>query len=116
MAGLTDPRARLDAYGVAYVQFAVEHPEHHRVMFTGEFETLPEDTEAADEAFGLHRECAVDLVDPDEDPDAAAASFWSLPHGLSMLIIDGRVPAEHVATLDAVEALARQAFSTWRRY
>src|SRR6478672_10335244 len=30
-AGLDDPLAQLRAYGLAYVRFAVAHPEHYRV-------------------------------------------------------------------------------------
>ncbi|MCA9649634.1 MAG: TetR/AcrR family transcriptional regulator [Myxococcales bacterium] len=112
MEGLDDPRDRLDAYGVAYVRFAVQHPVHLRVMFTAELEGCPEDL--GREAFELLEHTAVAVVGPGVDPRAAAAAAWSLPHGLSMLILDGRIPAEVVADEAAVEALARSVYALWR--
>jgi AcrR family transcriptional regulator len=118
MEGLDDPRARLDAYGIAYVRFAIEHPEHHRVMFAAELDlekASPEDQAASQEAFELLRATAAELVEPGEDEMMAAVAFWSLVHGLSMLILDGRIPEEHVASAAQVEALTRAAFAHWRR-
>jgi AcrR family transcriptional regulator len=118
MAQEDDDRGRLDAYGVAYVQFAVDHPVHHRVMFATQFDLSafdPEDKAVADQAFALLRTCAVGLPGADEDPDGAAFAYWSLVHGMSMLLLDGRVPPERLAGLDAVERLTRAAFATWRR-
>lgn len=117
MRGLADPRDRLRAYGLAYVRFALEHPEHHRVMFSCEDDgrIAPEDRAAGDEAFELLRETteeATGLSGGAEMP--ATLSFWSLAHGLSMLLLDGRIPAEHTATPEAVEALAASVFDRWR--
>lgn len=115
MEGLDDPRARLDAYGVAYVRHAIEHPEHHRVMFTAE-KKGPEDVKSStgQRAFELLVEAASAMAGPDEDPHEAAVAAWSLPHGLSMLILDGRIPAEHVDTVERVESLARTCYRLWR--
>ena len=116
MEGIDDPRDRIDAYGVAYVQFAIDHSEHHRVMFAGE----GIDEEHRDEmvhgtgAFGLLVECAAELVDDDTEPELAAVAFWSLVHGLSMLILDGRIPAELLETAEQVEFLTRNCYATWR--
>jgi hypothetical protein len=49
-----------------------------------------------------------------EDLDAAAAAFWALPHGLAMLILDGRIPRERVPDAGAVERFARASFAYWR--
>jgi AcrR family transcriptional regulator len=35
-AGITDPRERLHALGIGYVQFALAHPSYLRVMFGSE--------------------------------------------------------------------------------
>ncbi|TNE89146.1 MAG: TetR/AcrR family transcriptional regulator [Deltaproteobacteria bacterium] len=115
MAACEQPAERLDAYGVAYVRFAVDHPEHHRIMFTSELspEVDVDGPSAADEAFALLVEQAA-AVSESEDPEAAAFAYWSLVHGMSMLIIDGRVPAERLASRGAVEELARTAFRIWR--
>ena len=112
MAALETPRARLDAYGLAYVSFASRHPQHHRVMFAAE---LPKRDApgAAGRAFELLRECA-SAENPTADPELAAFAYWSLVHGVSMLILDGRVPEEHLAGDGAVEALTEQVFQLWR--
>ncbi|MCB9629814.1 MAG: TetR/AcrR family transcriptional regulator [Sandaracinaceae bacterium] len=125
MEGLDDPRARLDAYGVAYVRFAVEHPIHFRLMFTRELETpgpkraddaAPDKASAApNDAFGLLVGAASAAFERDgEEALLASVAAWSIPHGLAMLILDGRIPPEHVATTEAVEQLARDVLSLWR--
>lgn len=114
MADLTDPRDRLDAYGIAYVRFALEHPVHLRVMFTAELDPTLADSDDPQLAFELIRDTAAAVAGPDVDPDAAALAAWSLSHGLSMLILDGRVPEEHVGTPEAVDQLARSIYALWR--
>jgi AcrR family transcriptional regulator len=111
MEGLTDPDARLDAYGAAYVRFAFEHPVHHRVMFTSDLEP-PADAQP-DDAFALLLEAAAAST-PGARPELAALARWSLPHGLSMLILDGRVPPEVVRTGNEAEQLAREVIAHWR--
>lgn len=117
MVGLSDARERLDAYGVAYVRFAIQHPAHHRLMFASELDptaATPEDLEDADAAFDLLQGLAGAVVGPDEDSLLAAVAFWSLVHGLSMLILDGRIPKEHIADDAKVDALTRTTFAHWR--
>ncbi|MFK7984595.1 MAG: TetR/AcrR family transcriptional regulator [Sandaracinaceae bacterium] len=117
MADLTDTRERLDAYGVAYVRFAILHPEHHRLMFASELDSsaaTPEDLADADAAFELLQRLAGDVAGPEEDSLLAAVAFWSLVHGLSMLILDGRIPPEHIADEAQVDALTRATFAQWR--
>ncbi|MCA9714716.1 MAG: TetR/AcrR family transcriptional regulator [Myxococcales bacterium] len=125
MEGVTRPRDRLDGYGAAYVRFAVEHPVHHRVMFASELPNDPAaregagDEGAGDEeddagAFTLLVETAAELVAPGVDPTPTAVASWSLVHGLAMLILDGRIPAEVVSSPDEAEAFARELFAQWR--
>lgn len=119
MESLSEPRAQLDAYGVAYVQFALKHPEHHRLMFASELDesaASKEDLLASTAAFDLlHATAAkIDGTSGDESLGAALA-FWSLVHGLSMLILDGRVPPDRIATPEQVEALTRASFAHWRK-
>lgn len=118
MEGIEDPDARLRAYGVAYVRFAVEHPEHLRVMFAAEIDhakVTPEDQGAGDAAFELLRRTSAALLgDPPAGEELPTAlSFWSVAHGFSMLLIDGRIPDEHIATDDAIEDLATRVFAHW---
>lgn len=119
MAEFQEPRDRLDAYGAAYVRFAVENPVLFRVMFTVEFDgDLKAEAARADDdggAFDLLVEATAAVVDG--TPDQAllgTIAAWSLPHGLAMLILDGRIPAEQAATPDDAEALARATFAQWR--
>ncbi|MBK6813759.1 MAG: TetR/AcrR family transcriptional regulator [Sandaracinaceae bacterium] len=121
MEGLDDPRARLDAYGVAYVRFAVTHPIHFRLMFTRELETptpktVPEGSPpVANDAFGLLVQTAgAAWSRAGGDALLAGVAAWSIPHGLAMLILDGRIPAEHIATTEAIEQLARDVIQLWR--
>mgnify|MGYP002619567972 CR=1 FL=1 len=109
MAELEDPRERLDAFGVAYVRFSVDHPVHHRVMFTSQF-----DPAAGHRSFALLVEATAALLDPGEDVELAAIAAWSLMHGLSMLLLDERIPARLVKRRKDVEALARGVLAQWR--
>jgi AcrR family transcriptional regulator len=110
----SDPTARLQALGAAYVQFALDKPHYFRVMFrphlveqgkypalhevsTRSFERLVECTRAARLAHGYD----------DPDPLAAATLMWSVPHGLAMLFLDG--PISSATSPGALEALARAA-------
>lgn len=118
MEGIDDPDARLRAYGVAYVRFAVDHPEHLRVMFAAEIDHAavdPDDQAAGDAAFELLRKTSAELLgDPPAGEELPTAlSFWSMSHGFSMLLIDGRIPPEHVADDAAIEALAEEVFGYW---
>lgn len=119
METLSDPRAQLDAYGVAYVQFALKHPEHHRLMFASELDksaASEEDLAASGAAFELLHATAAKVDGTSEEESLGAAfAFWSLVHGLSMLILDGRVPPELIETPEQVEALTRASFAHWRR-
>lgn len=116
MEGLTDPRDRVEAYGVAYVRFAVDHPHHHRLMFAAERPSsiAERDAAAGDAAFELLRVNAAEVVGPGADAMVAALAFWSLAHGLSMLVLDGRVPAEEMAARGGLGELARAVFAHWR--
>ena len=114
MEGLDDPRERLDAYGVAYVRFALENPVHLRVMFTMQYESPDDAADSGAAAFELLQEAAAAVAGPDVDSYTAAFAAWSLPHGLSMLVLDGRVPDELVEDEDAVECLARTVYAMWR--
>ena len=117
MQDVDDPRARLDAYGAAYVRFAVTHPVHHRVMFSAELNsaTARDGEKPTDSnAFELLIETASAVIGPGGDALIAAVASWSLTHGLAMLILDKRIPAEYVATPDDAAKLARQVIAQWR--
>lgn len=99
-------RTGLDAMGLAYVQFAVDHPSHYRVMFGGYVDAAgPRDPELAQEG-GAAFQGLVDaivslqqqgLVKPDP-PLQLAQHIWATVHGIAMLAIDGQLkqPVEDV--------------------
>lgn len=105
-----DPLKRLEATGVAYVQFAIAHPSHYRVMFggyQGEQAEHPERVQAGSQAFQVLLNVIVlgqtaGVVRAGEAMRLAWVA-WSTVHGLAMLLIDGRLPI--IETQD-VEALA----------
>ncbi len=108
MVGVDDPRQRLNAYGVAYVRFAVAHPVHFRVMFTEELTGDEASARAGSRSFQLLVDASSAVVGPGHDPDLSAVAAWSWPHGLANLILTRRIPPEAVDTSEKVEALARR--------
>ena len=91
-------RAGFLAMGEAYVKFAVDHPSHHRVMFGRFVESDLNDVELSAEANGAFQVLVEALIEQqregalrDDDPVLMARFVWSAVHGLSMLLIDGRL-------------------------
>ena len=108
-AAAADPRAGLGALGVAYVLFAREQPSLFKLMFGPMIEQKsghPGLDEAGGACFNALRQAvaAAKFFDGDSDAGDVALACWSLVHGLSALIVDGRLaeydsgPAEAVAT------------------
>lgn len=89
-----DPLKQLQAIGVAYVQFALNHTSHYRVMF-GAYGAM-----SAQQHPGLGetvRQVLMVLVSSiiagqqvgiirSKDPQQLAYAAWALVHGLAMLI------------------------------
>lgn len=89
------PLSKLRAYGLAYVRFAVEHPEHYRVatMERCPAEGRPGqlDQILADAAF-VHfmatvRSCMDAGIFADGDPLPITLQLWSAAHGIASLMI-----------------------------
>lgn len=108
-----EPLRRLQEAGIAYVDFAVRHPELYRLMFSGRLRAYrddPELSEASSAAYGALGELLLrSRSDQDGDADssagranlqaddslnAAATAAWSLVHGHAMLLIDGRLEVD----------------------
>ena len=98
-AGATceSPLDRLCAYGLAYVQFAIEHPEHYRIA-TMNHPAGAEHAEAgeidmvlADSAFNhlvATVEACMDVqIFAPGDPVPVALELWSAAHGIASLMI-----------------------------
>lgn len=115
MQGLDDPRDRLEAYGVAYVRFAIQHPVHSRMMFTQQFDSTSDNDDVIGKlALDLLLDTASAVAGPNVDPLHVAIAAWSLSHGLSMLILHGRIPPEYIPDEQAGYALARSICAMWR--
>lgn len=92
--GVDDPMSRLCAYGLAYVQFAIEHPEHYRVA-TMECHAAAEashlDDVLADSAFAHMVEAVTACMDTGafthDDPVPITLELWSAAHGVASLMI-----------------------------
>jgi AcrR family transcriptional regulator len=108
-------RGGLQAIALAYVQFAVAHPDEYRVMFGSELAADPAIAPASrNEVFAFLRE-GIAMLQRQKlvragDPQAMALTAWALVHGLAMLAIDGQVrgkgaPSMEELTLTATELL-----------
>lgn len=91
-------RAGFDAMGEAYLQFAVAHPSHYRVMFGRFVESCSRDPELIEEANAAFRALVDALADRQreglvrgDDPVVLARFIWSFSHGIAMLVIDGQL-------------------------
>jgi len=92
------PRARFRESGIAYVVFAVEHPNLFRLMFSAEVaeeKDYPELQDAAASTYALLRGL-VDETRREDTPgldnvELISVSAWALVHGLAVLCIDGQV-------------------------
>jgi AcrR family transcriptional regulator len=101
-------RIGFEAMGRAYVQFAVAHPSHYRVMFGGFIDSAAKDGQFVAEAKAAFQVLVDALVEQQkagdicrDDPVQMARFAWAVVHGTAMLVIDGQVP--EVAQREAFE-------------
>jgi AcrR family transcriptional regulator len=108
------PDERLQAIGIAYVQYAIAHPCEYEVMFRyspKDESQYPALTEAGSKAFAILVD-AIALgqevgVFRQENPRELALVAWSLVHGLSMLAIDGQLKIPEGKTIEAMALVNR---------
>jgi Tetracyclin repressor-like, C-terminal domain len=85
--------------GRAYVRWAVDHPDHYRVMFGSEtFVTgHPVMADASEQAFDnlldAISKCQEAGIVAGQDPREIAGPLWSLVHGVAALVIGGELRA-----------------------
>ncbi|WP_435200697.1 TetR/AcrR family transcriptional regulator [Qipengyuania sp. 902] len=79
--------------GRAYVRFALAHPVLFRLMFT-QGEPVELGDEDPDPARELLTELACELSATREEAERLALQAWSIAHGIAMLMLDGRIPAD----------------------
>ncbi len=107
------PWQQLETSGVAYVQYAIAHPSHYRVMFgsyrSNKRDVYPCVVAASQQAFAILVNIITEgqmqgAIRPGE-PKQLAWVAWSLVHGLAMLIIDGQLPLSDPADIASVAHL-----------
>lgn len=91
----TTAHDRLTASGCAYVEFALERPEHFRLMFRGDVVDLVDHAEAkqqAERAFTVLEKTVDGLLKADLPGTRAqwVQVTWSVVHGLATLMLEGR--------------------------
>ncbi|NDD86636.1 MAG: TetR/AcrR family transcriptional regulator [Actinobacteria bacterium] len=80
---------------VAYVQFALRHPGHFRVMFRKDIcnlEKYPDTLVQADRAFGVLADFVATTLGESASVDEIRLTttyMWSVAHGLATLLLDG---------------------------
>lgn len=106
-----DPLKRLEAAGIAYVRYAIEHSSHYRVMFgayPANKQTHPSLADASTQAFMVLVNAIVEgqkagVVRLGE-PVQLGWAAWALVHGLAMLLIDGRLPVTEKQALNSLSS------------
>lgn len=92
-----DALARFRAVGIAYVQFAVAHPEHFRAMTVpGLFERVPEEQRRHHEAWHAAQRRDLEAgqragVIADMPIDEVLIASHALVHGLAHMIVEGQL-------------------------
>ena len=88
-----DPRARMRGLGRGYVRFARSRPALFLLMFRSERLdwSNPALAAAGADAFAVLMQDRVEPAPSGRERLVAAVTRWSLAHGLSMLVIDGRL-------------------------
>jgi AcrR family transcriptional regulator len=99
VAWTDDPVRDLAALGAVYVASARSDPFLYRAMFDAAAGL--EDEAAADATFGSLVACADRArqggrFSADAEPVAVATRFWSVGHGLAMLVVTGVLPEDAV--------------------
>jgi AcrR family transcriptional regulator len=90
---------RLISLGMAYMAFAIDHPQLYRLMFgvgIGNWCAYPAVDQAKHMTFGPFRAALAEYLGAETSSamlEAAAHAGWGLVHGLSMLRLDGSVAA-----------------------
>lgn len=95
-----EPLPRLTATAHAYLQFALDEPDHFRITFAGVVEAeqnYPEYVEQSKQCFGLVVEvvaaCQEKGLFAEKDTQLVAVSVWSCIHGFVQLLLSNQLPS-----------------------
>lgn len=91
---------QIEAVGLAYVHFAIEHPERFRLMFRPELREGADalETDGPPAAYQI----VIDIVSDGQargefsagNPEELARTAWATVHGLASLMLDGPLAAD----------------------
>jgi AcrR family transcriptional regulator len=84
------PLAKLKAFGLAYVEWAVKHPEHYRIATMDPCLRPDVDTVLSDSAFTHFSEVVVECIAAGifvGEPLPITVALWSAAHGMASLMI-----------------------------
>jgi AcrR family transcriptional regulator len=105
-----DPLARLIAVAHAYVQFALDEPDHFKITFSGVVEAehdYPEYVEQSKRCFGLVvavvADCQASGISRSGDTQLAAVSIWAGIHGFVQLLLGNQLPGALLAQYSVSE-------------
>ena len=111
-----NPAGAFQAAGVAYVEFAVSHPEHLQIMFGGSIadaNDYPSLIAATDETYGALSQMVAQASKSGQlrsgNDKMIALTCWATVHGLSQLIAGGQVGVDARAASPRNLALAATA-------
>lgn len=112
------PAAALNALGVAYVEFARDHPAHFEVMFQRNLLSSPELAKAAAKCFEQLL-ATVSALSPKRgntasrgDRELVALGAWAMVHGLATLHVQGLLPGGENADIGQITARILSAMHT----
>jgi AcrR family transcriptional regulator len=89
-ADAPDPWQGLRQQGIAYVHFAIENPEHYRIVMMGRPSTMSPADEIASGAFAHlldSVQACVSLGVLEGDPIQLGMQLWAAAHGIAALLI-----------------------------
>lgn len=102
--GQDDPLARLMAIAHAYLQFALDEPDHFRITFSGIVKAekdYPEYVEQSKRCFALVamvvEDCQAKGFFVGDDTQMLATSIWSCIHGFVQLLLANQFPGALMA-------------------
>ncbi len=106
------PRCRLERLGRTYVRFALDEPALFQLMFSAELDELQarDDTlrSAGEQLYGALQDAVRGLVPDPEQFRVGCASAWSIVHGMALLLLHGRLPADRSCREQLVDAVTAQ--------
>lgn len=95
-----DPLARLRDTAFAYLQFALDEPDHFRITFSGVVtaeKSYPDYVEQSRRCYalvvGLVTDCQAQGLFAGEDAQRLAVSIWSCIHGFAQLVLANQLPS-----------------------